>query len=680
MPKSLEVPLKIIQETIKKLKTIGFENIKMQITMPGKSFCLYSDKAIQIKLRELENIKTKIRNKLGYNGIPRQSVFDQTKFLTSSGNKIKLTLKYKKQGKQRTLLLSKFNEKQSLKCTYGDLIDAGIDFTLKCSNPKGTPMVYACETNEKKLIRALIEKHDVEKTGFIENMIRKEGKGSDNTIYTPLQMAVKKKNKDIVEYLINTCDPIDLIGQKNSNNWNSLHYAAENNNSQMLQFLIHNYNGNIQDIINQKDKSGQTPLDMAYWHNKSNNKDAIVALLRKYGGKANYYDKDGNEVGEGKGDLNIINIARENGDLEKGEYTFIINQKDKDGKTPLDVAYSENLSTIITWLRQHGGKANYYDTRGQFVGENKGDLNDLRIACKNGDLEKMENFLEQNEYKYLIGDADTYGNTCLHYAATKKDKNFAQVLINNYEGKIKKIINKKNKFGNTPLDVAYSKKSSEVVTLLRRKGGKANRYDTNGKKVGQGKGDLNDFYDIAYKNVTLINNKYQKAFPKGTPLVCACEKGDLNDVRVLIEAHNVEETGMSVEEMVSKEGKDSGGGSITPLQTALYNEQLEIVQYLVKRFPAKDLIGQTNNKGLNSLHYAARYKDDKMLQFLINNYKGNKIIINMEDNRNRTPLDFAYLNKNTDAIEYLKSIGATANKFDKYGKYKNLYDNIKIKF
>ena len=58
------------------------------------------------------------------------------------------------------------------------------------------------------------------------------------------------------------------------------------------------------------------------------------------------------------------------------------------------------------------------------------------------DLQKMESFLKQNEYKYLIGDADTYGNTCLHYAATNKNQNFAQVLVN-YKGKIKKIINKK---------------------------------------------------------------------------------------------------------------------------------------------------------------------------------------------------------------------------------------------
>ena len=44
-----------------------------------------------------------------------------------------------------------------------------------------------------------------------------------------------------------------------------------------------------------------------------------------------------------------------------------------------------------------------------------------------------------------------------------------------------------------------------------------------------------------------------------TPLVCACEKGDLDSVKAMVEGHDVEKTGMSVDEMVSKEGKNSLG-------------------------------------------------------------------------------------------------------------------------
>ena len=72
----------------------------------------------------------------------------------------------------------------------------------------------------------------------------------------------------------------------------------------MLQFLIDNYNGDIKDIINQKDRDGEdTPLDLAYMYNDSPIKKDIVALLRQYGGKANCHDNNGT-VGKDKGDLN----------------------------------------------------------------------------------------------------------------------------------------------------------------------------------------------------------------------------------------------------------------------------------------------------------------------------------------------------------------------------------------
>ena len=80
---------------------------------------------------------------------------------------------------------------------------------------------------------------------------------------------------------------------------------------------------------------------------------------------------------------------------------------------------------------------------------------------------------------------------------------------------------------------------------------------------------------------------------------------------MLVEGHDVEKTGMSVEEMVSKEGKNSDGNSFTPLQMAAVNEQLEIVQFLVKTCPTVDLIGQTDSNGCSSLHYAAwKFKEE----------------------------------------------------------------------
>ena len=50
----------------------------------------------------------------------------------------------------------------------------------------------------------------------------------------------------------------------------------------------------------------------------------------------------------------------------------------------------------------------------------------------------------------------------------------------------------------TPLDLAYGSRNAspnikqEIIALLRSKGGKANYFDENGRRVGDGNGDLND--------------------------------------------------------------------------------------------------------------------------------------------------------------------------------------------
>eukprot|EP00944_MAST-04C_sp_MAST-4C-sp1_P015271 g15271.t1 len=173
--------------------------------------------------------------------------------------------------------------------------------------PKGTPLVCACEKGRLEDVRMLVEGHDVEKTGMsLDEMVSKEGKDSDGSSRIPLRIAVMKEQFEIVEYLVKTFNKVDLIGHTGSIGQSSLHLAASysKKNVQMLQFLIDNYDGNIKEIIDEKNDYGRTPLDCAYHFNNSPIKKKIVSLLRKYGGKkASYYDKNGKNVGKGKGDL-----------------------------------------------------------------------------------------------------------------------------------------------------------------------------------------------------------------------------------------------------------------------------------------------------------------------------------------------------------------------------------------
>ena len=51
------------------------------------------------------------------------------------------------------------------------------------------------------------------------------------------------------------------------------------------------------DSINQEDYDGVTPLDWCYDYNTSPICQEIIALLRSNGGIANYYDENGNYIG-----------------------------------------------------------------------------------------------------------------------------------------------------------------------------------------------------------------------------------------------------------------------------------------------------------------------------------------------------------------------------------------------
>ena len=89
---------------------------------------------------------------------------------------------------------------------------------------------------------------------------------------------------------------------------NSLHYAAKletrkaYGSASVLKWLLNNYTESSKEIINTKNKKGETPLDLAYeFHNHLVDKYPKeymsyidnCRLLKQNGGKANCYDKDG---------------------------------------------------------------------------------------------------------------------------------------------------------------------------------------------------------------------------------------------------------------------------------------------------------------------------------------------------------------------------------------------------
>ena len=97
---------------------------------------------------------------------------------------------------------------------------------------------------------------------------------------------------------------------------NALHWAAYNNKTttDVIELLLTHMS---LDSINKT--SGRNSLDYAYDCNDSPLRQEIIALLRSKGGKANCFDENGRDVGEGNGDLNIKNQKAQN-NSRKNEY------------------------------------------------------------------------------------------------------------------------------------------------------------------------------------------------------------------------------------------------------------------------------------------------------------------------------------------------------------------------
>ena len=158
--------------------------------------------------------------------------------------------------------------------------------------------------------------------------------------------------------------------------------------------------------------------------------------------------------------------------------------------------------------------------------------------------------------------------------------------------------------------------------------------------------DIQHQFKIQLANELKI--KYEEEFADGTPIVCACEKGRFEDVKLLITGYNDvngsngnnNNNNMTLKEYVNQVGKASDGYDSTPLMIAAENEHFQIVKYLIEQCEADPNIA--NSRGCNALYYAARNnkKDTELIEFLLTNMSLTSI--NKKTWEGCTPLDLAY--------------------------------------
>ena len=154
------------------------------------------------------------------------------------------------------------------------------------------------------------------------------------------------------------------------------------------------------------------------------------------------------------------------------------------------------------------------------------------------------------------------------------------------------------------------------------------------------------------KQLYLLYKRYKNEFPRGTPFVCACEKGRVEDVNQFLNLHRFHayidvgtaNAGMDVTAMVSEVGRNSYGIRWTPLMVAAANEHSTIIEILLQ-YNADT--ATTNNYGWNALRYAARFNKTTTttVQLLLNNMKLEDI--NHKNINGDTPLDHCYYNNSS---------------------------------
>lgn len=133
-----------------------------------------------------------------------------------------------------------------------------------------------------------------------------------------------------------------------------------------------------------------------------------------------------------------------------------------------------------------------------------------------------------------------------------------------------------------------------------------------------------------------LSESYQKEYPLGVPIVVACEKGLLEDVKVFVAAHD------SVKQMLDHIGTDSTGHPYNTLMASVVYGKTDVLAYLLECGVDPSIV---DSNGQNALHLCAYYSSKRNTvintDLLID--KMSLEAINARDQRGQTPLDRAYV-------------------------------------
>jgi len=357
-----------------------------------------------------------------------------------------------------------------------------------------------------------------------------------------------------------------------------------------------------------------------------------------------------------------------------------ISETDEKGNAAIYYAGYNNMEDVGNYLWSKGADNSSFTIGKRVMLEDKyGGAPALLKGCKSGKMEVEDAKALVETFQVNISETDEKDNAAIYYAGYNNMEDVGNYLWSKGAGNNSFLLGKMDRKYGTPAlingcrtklmtleDAKVLVEDLKVDITATTANGKTAMYyaafckDSNneiskyllskgGKEIDlkQGEEDWNTFgwFDE-------LNEKYKKEFPRGTPLVCACEKGRVEDVEGMIRGARA--AGMDVTAMVSEVGTRSDGDrvSYTPLMMAAWYEHSTIIEILLQ---CNADTATTNNFGVNALHYAARHNGYNALhyaadnnktttttvQLLLNNMKLEDI--NHKDKYNGlTPLDYCY--------------------------------------
>ncbi|XP_053594093.1 putative ankyrin repeat protein RF_0381 [Microplitis demolitor] len=292
---------------------------------------------------------------------------------------------------------------------------------------------------------------------------------SDN--HTPLSLAVKNKNIDMVEYLLdNGAD----INSKNYfggfSDWTALDTAVEINDENIVRFLLNNKNCHV--IT--KRAYYYTPLLTA----TQNNNLRIVKMLVE---KIAQHDSCGKDMTNHV--LPSFHRAVKHNLMEIAKYyldTFNIdvNTKSGAGLSPLDIAANENKLEMFKLLVDYGAEIKY-SLKDRYEGYHHGGC-PLYYAVEKGNAEMVDIILNRGT---RVDDVNktVNGKTILHLAVHSGSKDIIERLLDRgVDINSKCNIEKYKEI--TPLLYAAIRRSNEIVSMLIEKGCDINELVSIGSK------------------------------------------------------------------------------------------------------------------------------------------------------------------------------------------------------